>query len=1062
MIYPQNPRVGQVFINRETGQEVIWVWNGYQWDHVTAGGPAGGTGPTGPAGSNGSQGATGPTGAGALGYYGSFYDTTTQTNAGATFANVMTFNTVAESNGVSVVSSSQLTFQHPGTYNIQFSAQFDKTDSGTDDVDIWLSANGQNVPYTNSKITLSGNDAKYLPAWNFFYTSTGPNEYVQLYWHSDDTNMRILATGPQAGPPSIPAIPSIILTAHQITNIQLGPTGATGATGSGATGATGPTGSTGATGSTGPAGSGATGPTGATGATGATGPTGSTGATGSTGDTGSTGATGSTGSTGSTGATGPTGAAGPGFGATGTTGYLPIWTGSTGLGDSNIYSVSNNIIIGGTTDSGSLLQVRNTTAMDGGQTGSNLLNTATWTLTSGWSGSYPNFTHTTGTTQLTANTAAVIGSSYYFSYTVNSRTAGSVTMTFGGVTVSQATISATGESGIRATSTANLVITPTNDFNGTLSITAKLVTPGTPVISFRSSDGTLNNGIRCYSNPTNFALGAQSGHRLVSGQLNFLAGYQAGSSMIVTEGNVGIGYQALASLTQGSLNTAIGQSALNSTLNGFGNTAIGYACLGSNINGSTNMAVGYAGLVNMTSGSSNLALGHNTARYISDGTTVLTTSNNSIFIGNSVFPQGNSQTNQIVIGPGATGYGSNTTVLGAPATQTSILYGNLQVGGVGGSGGLNIGPSGGFSAQSLHIGKDVSTNTTVVHSDGTLLSGSSTGVTNFGSGLRVGGSFTLSYFYHFLATRDSIASGSSVTSQSGFYVAPGMTGAATNIGFRGGLTAGTNNWNLYMDGTAKNYLLGNTMIGSTTDNGYKLDVTGTFKTSGQNTLSDLSGPDGRVVLAGSDGTLGATANLRWVSASNTLSVTSNVSINNEMSCLYGIFQNDLLTSINSDDASPWGNYIAPGGTAEKFFPGLGEGFSNNPLVYKTFRSGVIDYTITLYKSEDGKPVKDFMIASRSGELRISPPPVQNSKPENNPIIYGNVPFKETCVEEYFYYYHGGTGDVPSPYDVNTEDVELNLNIAWYSGVTGSMLYKLGVTNNSNYICGYDFFLRGLE
>ena len=209
----------------------------------------------------------GPTGAGgSRGYWGSFWDTTTQTNAGTTAANVMTLNnTDPNSTGISIVDGSKLTFQYPGVYNIQFAAQFDKTDAGDDKVEIWFAKNGTNISDSTTQITLHGNDAKDVPSWNYML-EVNANDYVQIYWHSLDIYMRIYAQTAQTNP-SRPATPSIILTAQQVMYTQIGPTGANGATGSqGSTGSTGPAGVTGATGSTGPAGvTGATGPAGATG-----------------------------------------------------------------------------------------------------------------------------------------------------------------------------------------------------------------------------------------------------------------------------------------------------------------------------------------------------------------------------------------------------------------------------------------------------------------------------------------------------------------------------------------------------------------------------------------------------------------------------------------------------------------------------------------------------------------------------------------------------------------------------------------------------------------------------
>ncbi len=126
----------------------------------TPGGPQGLQGPTGAQGLNGltgGQGSTGPQGlvgntgaGGALGYFISAYDTTIQTNQGATFANQFSYDTTAEFNGISIQNGTQVLFDYPGTYNLQFSAQVEKTDAGSDEIEIWLSKNGTNVDWSNT------------------------------------------------------------------------------------------------------------------------------------------------------------------------------------------------------------------------------------------------------------------------------------------------------------------------------------------------------------------------------------------------------------------------------------------------------------------------------------------------------------------------------------------------------------------------------------------------------------------------------------------------------------------------------------------------------------------------------------------------------------------------------------------------------------------------------------------------------------------------------------------------------------------------------------------------
>jgi hypothetical protein len=143
-------------------------------------------------------------------YYLSAYDTTDQTNAGATAANIITYNTTDFASGISIVSNSQITIANSGKYNIQFSAQFQKSSGGEDNVDIWLKKNGSNVANSNTKLTLAGNPGYAVAAWNLLVDATA-GDYYQLAWASADTTMELHADGTGVDP-TRPAIPSIILS----------------------------------------------------------------------------------------------------------------------------------------------------------------------------------------------------------------------------------------------------------------------------------------------------------------------------------------------------------------------------------------------------------------------------------------------------------------------------------------------------------------------------------------------------------------------------------------------------------------------------------------------------------------------------------------------------------------------------------------------------------------------------------------------------------------------------------------------------------------------------------
>jgi hypothetical protein len=78
--------------------------------------------------------------------------------------------------------------------------------------------------------------------------------------------------------------------------------------------------------------------------------------------------------------------------------------------------------------------------------------------------------------------------------------------------------------------------------------------------------------------------------------------------------------------------------------------------------------------------------------------------------------------------------------------------------------------------------------------------------------------FTLGTLYGYWAASPSIGAGATLTNYFG-HVTDDFAGATLNAGYRGRMNSGTGKWNLYMDGSASNYLNGQVQIGSTTDYG---------------------------------------------------------------------------------------------------------------------------------------------------------------------------------------------------------------------------------------------------
>lgn len=81
----------------------------------------------------------------------------------------------------------------------------------------------------------------------------------------------------------------------------------------------------------------------------------------------------------------------------------------------------------------------------------------------------------------------------------------------------------------------------------------------------------------------------------------------------------------------------------------------------------------------------------------------------------------------------------------------------------------------------------------------------------------VASAFTVSAVNHFYANGVTVGAGSTITTQNGFIVPNTLTGATYNYAFRGSVFTGTNNnWNIYMDGNAPNYMAGRLALGNAT------------------------------------------------------------------------------------------------------------------------------------------------------------------------------------------------------------------------------------------------------
>jgi hypothetical protein len=141
--------------------------------------------------------------------HGVFYDTTTQSAAVINTAYPITINSTSISDGVYIGSpTSRVYVDRIGTYNFQFSLQLVKSSASAKHVFIWYRVNGVDAANSATQVTLVGNGAAVVAAWNFV-VELNAGDYFELVWSTDDTGCQILAAAASA---PVPAIPSVILT----------------------------------------------------------------------------------------------------------------------------------------------------------------------------------------------------------------------------------------------------------------------------------------------------------------------------------------------------------------------------------------------------------------------------------------------------------------------------------------------------------------------------------------------------------------------------------------------------------------------------------------------------------------------------------------------------------------------------------------------------------------------------------------------------------------------------------------------------------------------------------
>jgi len=126
----------------------------------------------------------------------------------------MYLNTTDFSNTVSIVDTTKITAVNAGIYNLQWSGQFNNSDTAEHDLSVWLRINGTDVVGSTGFVAVIGShggiDGHSIVGWNY-YIQLNAGQYVEIWWSTTNQKLTLECYGPSTGPVR-PSTASVVAT----------------------------------------------------------------------------------------------------------------------------------------------------------------------------------------------------------------------------------------------------------------------------------------------------------------------------------------------------------------------------------------------------------------------------------------------------------------------------------------------------------------------------------------------------------------------------------------------------------------------------------------------------------------------------------------------------------------------------------------------------------------------------------------------------------------------------------------------------------------------------------
>lgn len=148
-------------------------------------------------------------------YYGEFAATVNQTIAVINTPYAVSFNSTLITNGIVIgTPSSRIVVPESGLYRVTVGAQLASTSSSAKTLWTWFRKNGVDIP-SSARITTSDINNGFISLSHSLTISLNKNEYIEVMYASDSTDVFLNAVAPTAFAPGAPAVEVSITQAQQ-------------------------------------------------------------------------------------------------------------------------------------------------------------------------------------------------------------------------------------------------------------------------------------------------------------------------------------------------------------------------------------------------------------------------------------------------------------------------------------------------------------------------------------------------------------------------------------------------------------------------------------------------------------------------------------------------------------------------------------------------------------------------------------------------------------------------------------------------------------------------------